>query len=303
MPTYFEDVRRLLPLALLLGLAACGATANDSTGTSEHSASAGGLQPTASATASTTTRSSGATQATEQPKRGTVPPAWLGTRVLRTTSDGYGAVRATPRALRHRDWTLPDTLPELPGTGFRAKVEQAPADVIARSTWVKGCPVAAHDLDWMRVTFWGFDHRRHTGELLVNHSASAALTTVFKRLYAAHFPIEQMHITSKAEAALPATGDGNNTSAFVCRPVRGQTVWSQHAYGLAIDIDPFQNPYIRGDRVLPELSSWYLDRSRHAPGIITADGPVVRAFHAIGWGWGGSWHGLKDYEHLSADGT
>jgi len=191
----------------------------------------------------------------------------------------------------------------LPGTGFDAKVERAPASVIARSTWVSGCPVAASDLDWMRLTFWGFDGKRHTGELLVNHSASAALVTVFRRLYAAHFPIEQMHITTKAEAALPPTGDGNNTSAFVCRPVRGQTTgFSQHAYGLAIDIDPFQNPYVKGPRVLPELSSWYLDRSRRTPGLITADGPVVQAFHAIGWGWGGSWHGLKDYEHLSANG-
>ena len=105
------------------------------------------------------------------------------------------------------------------------------------------------------------------------------MVTVFGRLYAARFPIEQMHITTKAEAAAAPTGDGNNTSAFNCRPVRGQTTgFSQHAYGLAIDVDPFQNPYVKGDLVLPELASWYLDRDRHAPGIITASGPVVRAF-------------------------
>ena len=191
----------------------------------------------------------------------------------------------------------------LPGQGFQSVVEQAPASVIARSTWVAGCPVASSDLDWIRLTFWGFDGRRHTGELLVDHGASAAMVTVFGRLYAARFPIEQMHITTKAEAAAAPTGDGNNTSAFNCRPVRGQTTgFSQHAYGLAIDVDPFQNPYVKGDLVLPELASWYLDRDRHAPGIITASGPVVRAFQAVGWGWGGSWHGLKDYEHFSANG-
>ena len=288
-------MRRLLALLLVPALTGCGSTAG--TPTASHT------PVTSRASTSPATSTPSLTKQTTPSALHTVPPAWLGTRVLPTTSDGFGAVLPTPTALRHRAWTLPDTLPMLPGTGFASKVERAPASVIARSTWVAGCPVAAGDLDWMRLTFWGFDGRRHTGELLVNHSASAALVTVFKRLYAAHFPIEQMHITTKAEAALPPTGDGNNTSAFVCRPVRGQTTgFSEHAYGLAIDIDPFQNPYVKGSRVLPELSSWYLDRSRHTPGIITADGPVVRAFDVISWGWGGSWHGLKDYEHLSANG-
>ena len=284
-----EVVRPLLPLALLLGLMACGGTSSHpgADATLHHTATPAGVSPASSA----------------KPAPATTPPAWLGTRPLPRTSDGFGAVRPTPAPLRHRAWTLPDTLPMLPGTSFDAVVERAPKAVIARSTWAPGCPVAKHDLDWMRLAFWGFDHRRHTGELLVNHSVSRALTTVFRSLYGARFPLEQMHITTRAEAALPPTGDGNNTSAFVCRPVRGQTTWSQHAYGLAIDIDPFQNPYVRGERVLPELASWYLDRSRRAPGMITADGPVVRAFQAIGWGWGGSWHALKDYEHFSANGT
>jgi hypothetical protein len=223
--------------------------------------------------------------------------------VLPTTSAGFGVVRPTPEALRHRAWTLPDTLPPLAGTGFRAVVERAPAAVIARSTWAPGCPVGAADLDWVRLTFWGFDQRRHTGELLVNHRASAGLVAVFRRLYAVRFPIEQMHITTKAEAAAAPTGDGNNTSAFNCRPVRGQTSgFSQHAYGLAIDVDPFQNPYLRGPLVLPELASWYRDRGRHAPGIIRSGDAVVAAFRSIGWGWGGDWEHLKDYEHFSANG-
>lgn len=292
---YLVDVRRLLlllPLLLLVALTACGGTSSSTSSSTPPGTSA---QLSAS---TTTTAGSGAV-----PARGTVPPAWLGTRVLPTTSAGFGVVRPTPKALRHRRWTLPDTLPMLAGKGFQAKVERAPATVIARSTWVAGCPVAASDLDWVRLTFWGFDGRRHSGELLVNHSASADMVTVFKRLYAARWPFEQMHITTKAEAAAPPTGDGNNTSAFNCRPVRGQTSgFSQHAYGLAIDVDPFQNPYVKGRLVLPELASWYLDRGRHTPGIITASGPVVRAFHAVGWGWGGSWHNLKDYEHFSANG-
>ena len=98
------------------------------------------------------------------------------------------------------------------------------------------------------------------------------------------------------------SGDGNDTGSFNCRPVRGATTYSQHAYGLAVDVNPFQNPYLKGDLVLPELASAYKDRSWRRPGMILADGPVVRAFARIGWGWGGSWHSLRDLQHFSANG-
>jgi hypothetical protein len=59
---------------------------------------------------------------------------------------------------------------------------------------------------------------------------------------------------------------------------------------------------VKGDLVLPELASAYLDRSRTAPGIIRPGDVVTRAFASIGWGWGGDWHSLKDYEHFSRNG-
>ena len=111
-----------------------------------------------------------------------------------------------------------------------------------------------------------------------------------------------MRIATKAEQTAPPTGDGNNTTAFNCRPVRGATSYSEHAYGLAVDVNPFQNPYLKGDLVLPELASAYRDRARHRPGMILPRGPVVRAFARIGWGWGGDWTSLKDLQHFSANG-
>jgi hypothetical protein len=242
------------------------------------------------------------TQSSAAPALGAVPPSWLGTRPLPRTADGYGEVRPTPPELRDRRFTLPDRLPMLPGHGFRSVVERAPADVVARSTWRPGCPVTPAQLDWVRLTFWGFDDRRHTGELLVNASAATQVVAVFRALYDARFPLEQLHITTKAEQRAAPTGDGNDTGAFNCRPAVGQTVFSQHAYGLAIDVNPFQNPYHRGSLVLPELASAYLDRHEVRPGMIEPDGAVVRAFTRIGWGWGGSWQHSKDFEHFSANG-
>ncbi len=211
------------------------------------------------------------------------------------------AALRTPPTLRHRAFTLPDVLDPLPGKGFRAVIASlAPADVVARSTWDQGCPVGAADLAWIRLTFRGFDGARHTGELLVNAAAADGLASVFRELWRIDFPMEQLAITSVAERDAEPTGDGNGTGAFNCRPVTGGTSYSQHAYGLAIDLNPFQNPYLKGDVVLPELARSYLDRDDVRPGMITADGPVVAAFARIGWGWGGSWNSLKDYQHFSA---
>jgi hypothetical protein len=232
-----------------------------------------------------------------------VPPRWLGKRVLPVEANGFGQVRPTPPELVVRRFTLPDTLPALPGAGFRAQVTTpAPDPVIARSTWQAGCPVAATDLSWVRLAFWGFDARRHTGELLVHRSVADAMVEVFRRLYAARFPIEEMRITRLAELDAPPTGDGNNTGAFACRATTGGSSYSQHAYGLAIDVNPFQNPYLKGDLVLPELASAYRDRGYTRPGMITAGGPVVRAFESIGWTWGGSWRSLEDIQHFSQNG-
>ena len=78
------------------------------------------------------------------PARGTVPPPWLGTRVLPETVHGYGEVRPTPRVMRVRRWNTRDSIPALPGDGFKAMVaDPAPKRVIARSTWQPGCPVGA----------------------------------------------------------------------------------------------------------------------------------------------------------------
>jgi hypothetical protein len=79
-------------------------------------------------------------------------------------------------------------------------------------------------------------------------------------------------------------------------------VLSAHAYGLAIDVNPFLNPYTKGDLVLPELASAYVDRSWRRPGMILRGGPVVRAFAAVGWAWGGDFRSVSDLQHFSADG-
>lgn len=285
-----------LVAALLPLIAACG-SGGDETGAAPATTDA----PTTTSTpaAPTTTQSEPTTTTTIDPF---APPAWLGTRVLPIGPDGFGEVQPTPAELDPRRIQQPDGLPPPVGDDFEATVDAVPADVVARSTWSDACPVALAQLRYVTVTFWGFDGEHHRGELLVHASAADDLVEVFRSLDAARYPIEEMRVVRADELDLPPTGDGNNTTAFVCRPVRGATTWSEHAYGLAVDVNPFLNPYVKGDLVLPELASAYTDRSRTDPGVLHDGDGVVGAFAAIGWGWGGDWSSLKDFQHFSANG-
>ena len=285
-------------LSLVLG--SCSATgATDATGasssTSESSSSSTSTStavtepPTTSAPSITTTR----------PSTTTPRPDWLGTRVLPVGPDGYGEIRPTPPELVDRRFATIDVLPPPATDEYQPTVETVPPEVVARSTWSDGCPVALGDLRYLTIPFWGFDEELHTGELLVNVDAVDAVIAGFHTLFDRRFPIESMRIASVADRDAPPTGDGNDTGAFVCRPARGATSWSEHAYGRAVDINPFQNPYVKGDVVLPELASAYADRSVHRAGMLTADD--VAGFLAAGWGWGARWSSLKDNMHVSAD--
>ena len=97
--------------------------------------------------------------------------------------------------------------------------------------------------------------------------------------------------------------EDDNPSAFGCRWRAGQPgVWAQHAYGRAIDVNPIENPYVSGGRTSHLASRPYVERTPRRPGMAFEGGPLVRAFDAIGWGWGGRWRSVKDYQHFSASG-
>ncbi len=232
----------------------------------------------------------------------TPAPAWMGRRALKLRSDGYGAMGPTPKELDPRNIATVDVLPPPPAGTFRSTVSAVPSSVLARSTWSAGCPVTLADLRYVTVTFLGFDGRPHTGELLVHRTAAAAMVRVFRKLYAARFPLERMVVTTVEERDAPPTGDGNTTGSFNCRSAAGTTRWSEHAYGLAVDLNPFMNPYVKGGITLPELATTYRDRGDVRPGMLTRGSAAVKAFQAEGWVWGGTWGSLKDYMHFSPSG-
>ena len=295
-------------LALALVLAACttadGASSSTATTVAVETSTDEPSEPTSETTevsrATTTITTAPTTTTTVSPF---ARPDWLGTRVLPLRDDGFGEVQPTPSKLGPRAFQTLDLLAGPAGAGFEASIEPVPDNVVARSTWRDECPVALDQLRYLSIVHWGFDGDRHTGEMIVNVEVAEDVVWVFEQLYDAGFPIEQMRVIALEELDAPPTGDFNDTTSFVCRPVvTSSSTWSQHAYGLAVDINPFHNPYEKGDLVLPELASYYLDRTRAEPGMVVEGDIVTQAFAELGWGWGGNWNSLDDFMHFSRNG-
>jgi hypothetical protein len=172
------------------------------------------------------------------------------------------------------------------------------------ASWHAGCPVGPASLRLLRISYVGFDGRAHRGALVVNRGVTSEVTSVFRTLYRARFPIRRMRPISYYGGSDDRSAAADNTSGFNCRyaVASGPKRWSVHAYGEAIDVNDVENPYLEGGRVIPPAGAAYRDRSRYRPGMAVAGGVLVRAFAAVGWRWGGRWAATPDYQHFSKTG-
>ena len=151
------------------------------------------------------------------------------------------------------------------------------------------------------VIYYSFDGKIHKGQLVIDKRLVKDIQQVFQVALENKFPINSVIPISsnrfykngkwnEDEQSMLA----NNTSAFNYRKVTGGKNLSKHAYGFAIDINPVQNPYIKGKIVLPPNAVY--DPSK--PGTLAPDSSIVKTFIRLGWVWGGNWKTLKDYQHF-----
>lgn len=188
---------------------------------------------------------------------------------------------------------------------FRADVAPIDAALAARMTptsWRPGCPVGLGDLRHIRASYMGFDGLEHVGEIVVHADAVAVTVALLRNMWDARFPLRSLRLIDDFGGSDLASIAADNTSAFNCRAVTGGTGWSVHAFGRAIDINPVENPYVTRSQVLPDAGRAFLDRADRRPGMIVAGDVVWSTARFVGWGWGGDWSSLKDYQHVSASG-
>jgi hypothetical protein len=197
--------------------------------------------------------------------------------------------------------------------GFQSSVEPLPQPVQtqlrAAGVWHRGCPVGLSDLRLLTVSHRDFSGRTQTGQLVVNKAATAPLRRVFRRLYDLHFPIRHLTLADAYGPQAQRPKDGDISGSFECRQAvpspctggRGTGTWSMHAFGLAVDINPVENPYVGCGQSRDPTARRFRDRSRHYRGMVTRR--AIAAFRSVGWGWGGAWAGnTKDYMHFSSTG-
>lgn len=160
------------------------------------------------------------------------------------------------------------------------------------------CHQAINELDFVKVKYYGFDQKAHLGVLLVNKEVSKDIQDIFRILFKHKFPIQKIRPLSGADKD-SAQVRANYTATYNCRDVTGQKgILSQHSYGRAIDINPVENPYIKGEIIIPEAGKPYCDRSKPFKGKITKDSLIYKLFTERGWDWGGGWYDLQDYQHF-----
>jgi hypothetical protein len=162
-------------------------------------------------------------------------------------------------------------------------------------------PVGCDRLTSVKFSYFGFDGRLHEdGDMIVLDAVAGRVARIFDKLLDLHFPLNKAQPINRYEGDDDASMADNNTSSFNDRPVAGGTSLSMHAYGLAIDLNPVQNPFLEGAtarrRVSPGGGQMYLVRGDIRPGMAET---VIDVFADNGFLiWGGDWHDPVDYQHF-----
>jgi len=180
-------------------------------------------------------------------------------------------------------------------TGWRSRIETVTPGIVNWDVADK-CPVRPADLRKVWVTYIDFYGASQQGSIVVNRRIATRTQRAFQALYRMRFRIQGM--SPMALNAPYLTDMGAVTAGYNCRAVNGSKTWSQHAYGMAVDVNPVQNPMVRGSYIDPADGRSFLRRDVYRRGMMHANG-AVRAFTSQGFYWGGRWHSLKDDMHFS----
>lgn len=172
------------------------------------------------------------------------------------------------------------------------------------NSYKKDCPVPRASLRYLKVLHRNAEGKTQLGEIVCNASIADDLTAIFRKLYEAGYKIERITLIDNYDADDERSMSANNTSCFNFRKVSGTTHLSKHAKGLAIDINPLYNPYIRlnNGKVEPVTGKPYAtnrtaQRNTKVP-LIDKNDLCYRLFVQHGFLWGGNWRTVKDYQHF-----
>ncbi len=178
-------------------------------------------------------------------------------------------------------------------------------DKMRGKSYADGIDESKVNFDMLRhvvICYNDFNNETVAGELVCSELIAQDLLEIFEELYYSGYQLEEVSLIDKYDADDDASMDANNTSCFNYRVVDNTTKLSYHAYGLAIDVNPFYNPYVQfrngAEYVCPTGSVEYADRSADFPYKIDENDLCYKLFRQHGFTWGGAWNSCKDYQHF-----
>ncbi len=162
--------------------------------------------------------------------------------------------------------------------------------------------ITVEELRYVHILHYDFDGKPAEGELICNRDIAQDLTEIFYELYRNEYRLERVLLIDEYDGDDDASMADNNTSCFNYRVVEGTDTLSRHAFGLAVDVNPFYNPYVtynnRSRSIFPPEAEEYADRSAEFPYKIDENDLCYKLFTEHGFIWGGNWNNSKDYQHF-----
>ena len=182
------------------------------------------------------------------------------------------------------------------------EIDDALFERINGKSYKADCNVPLEELRYITVAYCDFNGETRKGEMICNKAIADDLIDIFRNLYAASYPIERIQLIDDYDAEDRKSMEANNTSCFNFRKIAGSKTLSKHALGLAVDINPLYNPFVKygksGRKVSPESGAPYADRTAKFPHKIDTNDLCYQEFVKHGFKWGGNWKSVKDYQHF-----
>jgi hypothetical protein len=165
-------------------------------------------------------------------------------------------------------------------------------------SYPEGAEIPLSDLRYLRLSYVDFNGKPQVGELVCNKTIADDLLSIFRSLYEARYPIRSIRLVDDFGGDDEVSMKNDNTSCFNYRRKTGMRALSKHALGLAVDVNPLENPYVRPSGVKPAEAVPFADREKDFPHKIDKNDLCYRLFREHGFSWGGTWRSVKDYQHF-----
>lgn len=183
------------------------------------------------------------------------------------------------------------------------EIDDAIFNRIYQKSFKTSCTTARSDLRYIKLLHRNAKAQRLIGEIICHKSISSDLVEIFRILYDNCYPIQRVVLIDNYEADDNKSMENNNSSAFNFRYISGTKKLSNHSLGLAIDINPLQNPYVKlgsngTTTTEPKSGRKYTNRELNEPYMITKGDLCYTEFTKRGFTWGGNWKNSKDYQHF-----